>query len=167
MSGFSSLYVLRHLPTNTYYGTRRSLRQDASDISPKSYSGVHIRPSYNVVGFERFTDAIMVADSIATHRSVYDRNPDDMTTCVYREHNILVDAIDHDLWVTEVKKNDMIERLMKYNLGFRIVHDINVSDKGNINIEFKELSLKDDKLTNYDFIDILENNLHITWEDDL
>ena len=161
MSKLPSLYVLRHIPTNTYYGTRRRSIRSTYDVLPKSYSDVHIRPLYNIVGFKKFKDALMVVDSIATHRSVYYENPKDRTICIYNDNHFLVDGIEHDLRVLEVKMTEIVQKTRRYNLGLRIINDIDVSDKGDINVKFKELSLDDDNRTNFDFIDSLESNLYI------
>ena len=156
----SSLFILRHLPSKTYYGTRRSLRnRRTTNTFPISAENVDIRPRYNIIGFERLQDAIMVADSIATYRTIHIKNPNDKVICLYPETQILVDSVEHDLWVTETNLTNLKKQLKNRNIAVRIVYEIQISDKGDLVVQFSELTFEDEQLTNYDFIDPLENNL--------
>ena len=157
-----SLFILLHLPSKTYYGIRRNYRYHRNtNTLPLSTDNVYIRPVYNIVGFERFQDAIIVADSIATHRIVHRKNPNEHVICLYPESQILVDAVEHDLWVTETKLSNLKRMTKNRNIGVQIVYDIKTSDKGDLVVQFKELDFENDRYTNYDFIDTLEKNLDL------
>ena len=84
-----SIYLLRHLSTNTYYGIKKHNNHnkhqnfvststfDSDSVSQPSQVSPMF-PKYNVVGFKKFTDAVVVADSIATYRTLHsNKNPDD------------------------------------------------------------------------------------------
>lgn len=164
----SSIFILRHIPSKTYYGTRRSCRHrrttNALKGIPASVDHVDIRPHYNLIGFERFQDALMVADSIATHRTIHMRNPNDKAICLYPDTQIHVDAVEHDLWVTETKLTELKKMTKNRNIGLRIVYEINISDKGDLVVQFNELELKNERHTNYDFIDTLEHNFDLRYD---
>lgn len=161
-----SLFILKHLPSKTYYGTRRSFRKRGPhDALPVATKNVEIRPHYNIIGFERFQDAIIVADSIATYQTIHRKNPIDQAICLYPETQILVDAIENELWVTETNLNDLRKKMKNRNIGVKIVHEIKISDLGDLVVRFSELEL-DEQHTNYDFIDSLENNLNLQYDED-
>jgi hypothetical protein len=158
----SPLFLLLHIPTNTYYGTRSGLRRwggrsGNTHQRPMSIRGTTMRPRYNIVGFERFADANHVANSVATYRSVYCENPSERGICLYTDGHLLIHAIEHDLWITEVERNDFLERSRHFNLGLSIVHEISPPDiTGNITVHIREYTPESDRHSNFDFVDSLE-----------
>lgn len=164
------MYLLLHIPTNTYYGIRRRFKEKHSSSSTNNVSLV--TPRYNIIGFERFGDAHQVANSIAAHQSVYNKSPNERRICLYSDAQWLVNAVEKDLWVTEVNFIDFLQYVLCFNLGLSVVHNISPPDDitGIIPVKMREymrdIDCGSDKHSNFDFVDTLEHNLELPFEDD-
>lgn len=151
----NSVYVIRHLPTKTYYGIYQS---PSKSMYP--HHSNHKRQS--IVCFQKFSHALKVGDSISTYMNIYNDNPSMDKLCVFSDKSIINDALETDLFIAQVDVNEFIKETRTRNLGMFIIEDI-VETTDKIVVDGKELvySTFEHLSNSTDFQSILESDLNL------
>jgi hypothetical protein len=118
-----AMYMIRHIPTKTYYG----LMNDQG--------------KYSLVGFKKEADAKYVADCIASYKRAHQVfPPPDQKVYLMDRHLLKSDAEDEALWVEDHLNNmSFLYNLGRHNMDFQIVDEI--YDLGDNNFEVKGRTL--------------------------
>ena len=108
------MYVIRHLPSKTYYGVYDNCKVSTSNSK--------------VILFRKYKDAKKIADSLVTYYDKHKLFPDMNKLCYYdKSSSIYKDSLDSDLWIYYVNKNEFMKNNCFWNVGSMILEKIDGS----------------------------------------
>jgi hypothetical protein len=130
------MFVLRHLPTQTYYGIREC-------------EGAR----FKILAFTKYEHADQIGKSLATFHHVHNKNPPIETICYMPPHFRIRDGLDSDIWIASVN-NENLNHFNQYNLDVMIINDIMDHNKGIAQMKHNILC---NPLVISEYIDLLES----------
>ena len=119
------MYMIRHIPTKTYYGLTDS------------------QGKYSLGGFKRKDDAKYVADSIAVYKRMHKRFPSSgERVCLMSKSMVKNITADESLWVEDHTNNmSFLYNLGKHNMDFQIVDEIDLSNDYSFQVRGRTLEV--------------------------
>ena len=157
------MYILHHASTNTYYGTKR-INNDKS-ISIVKNSVPPFLTQYNIMCFKRFSDALLVADSISIYKKKFKRNPSCDTIYICNEHDLELSRktnfISQELIIAESTLEKIIYETKRYNIGIAVINSIQNDNRENVVVEMDQLITINQEDNFFSFTNVLEDNLKL------
>lgn len=118
------MYAIIHLPTQTYY----SLKNDSK---------------HNVVYFRQYEHAKYIADSLSTHKWIYNHLPEDNKELyVMKLYQTKREAMENKLWVQKQSMSmKTLHDLATRNLDITLVNDLKWLNDDSYEVDAKNIEL--------------------------
>ena len=118
------MYAIIHLPTQTYY----SLKNDSK---------------HNVVYFRQYEHAKYIADSLSTHKWIYNHLPENNKELyVMKPYQTKREAMENKLWVQKQSISmKTLHDLATRNLDITLVNDLKWLDDDSYEVDAKNIEL--------------------------
>ena len=109
---YKRVHVIKHVYSSTTYGIRKHITNQPFDTS-------------FVVCFENKKDVNHVMRSIATHKAVFNDNPNESLVCVYNKNELIdIDDLNYGLYTSEIYLTDLLDEIFNRNMGLFLINDI-------------------------------------------
>lgn len=129
-NAFTSIYVIRHLHTSTYYGINQKI--DKKNKIHRSF----------ITCFKDRYAAEYVLRSINTYKFINNSNPQYQNICIYNKNELIPDNLIHPLdyciYLQEMNLDSLLEMISKREIGLYYIENLSINDN---NIQMNTIQL--------------------------